>query len=283
MTATVTETVTAAVTATGMGSTTAPTRTADLSVVDAVVAGFAPVSLAEIQERADLQTRVDRKYVVPIGVVVELLQEHPHLGVLEIDGLRRFGYESVYFDTPDLASYRGAAHGRRRRFKVRTRAYTDAGDCVFEVKVKGGRGETVKARLPYDLAEATTITPAAATFAQTVLQDTLPDVAGVVEALRPTLTTTYDRTTFIDHAAGTRLTCDISLRCALPGRHAQVELEDYVLLESKSPGAVTAVDRWLWARGHRPDRISKYCVGLAALDPGLPSNRWHRTLVRYFA
>lgn len=249
---------------------------------DAVVARFAPVTLEEIQERADLQTRVDRKYVVPTDLFVELLEAHPDLGVLEIDGLRRFGYESVYFDTTDLASYRGAAHSRRRRFKVRTRTYTDAGDCVFEVKVKGGRGETVKERLPYGLTDAATITPEAAAFAEEVLQSTLPDAAGVVGALRPTMVTTYDRTTFVDHAAGTRLTCDTSLRCAVAGGTEQVELGDHVLLESKSPGAATDLDRWLWARGHRPDTISKYCVGLAALDPALPSNKWHRTLVRHF-
>ena len=257
-------------------------------VTDALVAGFAPVTLAQIQERADLQTRVDRKYVVPTELYVELLQDHPYLGVLEIDGLRRFGYESVYFDTPDLESYRGAAYGRRRRFKVRTRTYTDAADCVFEVKVKGGRGETVKERLPYGLADAATITSEAAAFTADVLQDTLPDAASVVGALRPTMVTTYDRTTFVDHAAGTRLTCDTSLRCTVAGEPgapggAQVELGDQVLLESKSPGAVTTLDRWLWARGHRPDQISKYCVGLAALNPALPANKWHRTLKRHFS
>lgn len=268
-------------------------------VAQALADRFAPVSLGEIQELADLQTRVDRKYVVPADVYVELLEAHPSMGVLEIDGLRRFGYQSVYFDTPDLASYRGAAHGRRRRFKVRTRTYTDTGDCVFEVKVKGGRGETIKERLPYDLAHAATITPHAAGFAEAVLRDTLPDAAEVVESLHPTMVTTYDRTTFVDRAAGTRLTCDTSLRCLGGGTRGvgsgsegggpvgvegkAVELGDSVLLESKSPGAATDLDRWLWARGHRPDTISKYCVGLAALAPELPANKWHRTLNRHFS
>ncbi|SDD08478.1 VTC domain-containing protein [Sanguibacter gelidistatuariae] len=249
---------------------------------DALVAGFTPVTLDEIQERADLQTRVDRKYVVPGHLFAELLEAHPDLGVLEIAGRRRFGYESVYFDTPDLVSYRGAAHGRRRRFKVRTRTYTDAGDCVFEVKVKGGRGETVKERLPYGLGDAETITPQARAFVADVLHEALPDAEGLVRSLSPTLVTMYDRTTFVDAAAGTRLTCDTTLRCTTPDDDASVALDDQVLLESKSPGAPTAIDRWLWSRGHRPDQISKYCVGLAALDAELPSNKWHRTLVRHF-
>jgi len=32
--------------------------------------------------------------------------------------------------------------------------------------------------------------------------------------------------------------------------------------------------------GHRPLRISKYGVGMAALHPGLPELKWHRVLHR---
>lgn len=266
---------------------------ADLRLAD-LVSGLEAVDLVEIQELADLQTRVDRKYVVPTRVLADLLADQEGLRVLEIAGRRRFGYESVYFDTPSLQSYRGAAHGRRRRFKVRTRTYADSGECVFEVKIKGGRGETVKERLAYDRASAASIDPQARAFAATVLQPALPDARRVVASLAPTLVTTYDRTTFVDPAAGTRLTCDAALLCTpapLDGAQAldvdlyrtagRAGLGDQVVLESKSPGTATAVDRWLWARGHRPVSLSKYCVGLAALDDGLPSNRWRRTLRRH--
>lgn len=256
--------------------------TAVTAVLDDVVAGFEPVTLAEIQALADLQTRIDRKYVLPVALVAEMLGEHPRLRALEIAGRRRAGYESVYFDTPDLASYRGAAHSRRRRFKVRTRSYTDSGDCVVEVKVKGGRGETVKERLPYPRADAARITGEGRAFVERVLGATVPDAASLVETFAPTLLTTYDRTTLVDPVAGTRVTCDVALRCARVDDGAQVVLDDHVLLESKSPGAATVLDRWLWARGHRPERISKYCVGLAALDRGLPANTWHRTLTQHF-
>lgn len=287
----------------------------------AIVAGLGSVSLAQIQELADLQTRIDRKYVVPSRVLADLLADQDGLRVLEIAGLRRFGYESVYFDTPDLHSYRGAAHGRRRRFKVRTRTYADSGECVFEVKVKGGRGETVKERLAYDRASAATLEPDARAFAEAVLSQALPDARSVVEVLEPTLVTTYDRTTLVDPVAGTRLTCDASLLCTPSpsgradradraewadradradrgewadrtglGSHGPADgarpagrasLGDQVVLESKSPGTATAVDRWLWARGYRPVSLSKYCVGLAALDDALPSNKWSRTLRRH--
>ena len=45
-----------------------------------------------------------------------------------------------HFDTPQLTAYRAHLQRRRRRFKARTRAYTDSGLNMFEVKLAGARG-----------------------------------------------------------------------------------------------------------------------------------------------
>jgi hypothetical protein len=133
------------------------------AVVADAVAALPAASLAEVLERSALQARIDRKYLVPIERLAELAARLPATwAVLEIDGLRGFAYESVYFDTPDLLTYRQHLQGRRRRYKVRTRTYLDSGDCMFEVKLKGRRDETVKARLPYPVADRTCINPAGA-------------------------------------------------------------------------------------------------------------------------
>ena len=55
-----------------------------------------------------------------------------------------------------------------------------------------------------------------------------------------------------------------------------------MLVESKSSGPGSAPDRILRELGVRPASVSKYCVGVAALHPELPSNPWHQTLQRYF-
>ena len=44
----------------------------------------------------------------------------------------------------------------------------------------------------------------------------------------------------------------------------------------------SAAERILRELGVRPASVSKYCVGVAALHPELPSNPWHQTLRRYF-
>ena len=97
---------------------------AELAVASAA-ALVDPIGLRELNELAELQTRVDRKYFVPADVFDRMIAElRDELRVLDIDGKRTFGYESVYFDTPDLATYRAHVQRRRLRFKARTRTYT---------------------------------------------------------------------------------------------------------------------------------------------------------------
>lgn len=238
---------------------------------------LAPIGLPELAALPDLQTRVDRKYVVPVGLASALVAAHARASaVLEVAGLRSLHYESTYLDTEDLVCFRAAAHGRRRRFKARTRAYLDTGLCLLELKTAGGRGETVKLRAPYPFEGRAWLSD----DGRAVLAGWLGGrLDGGLPDLVPALTTRYRRTTLVDRASGARVTIDADVRGWTPdGRHAPVCAG--VVVETKAPtGAPTATDRWLWARGHRPVPVSKYCVGLAALTPGLATNKWHRVLV----
>jgi hypothetical protein len=248
--------------------------------VAAAAAMVDPIGLAELMELAELQTRVDRKYFVPADVFRRMIADlADDMRVLDIDGLRTFGYESVYFDTPDLSTYRAHLQRRRQRFKARTRTYTDSGLCMFEVKLTGARGETVKQRVPHPPDERAELTDGAlAHLAGSLYQAYHQDVPA---GMRPTLVTTYRRTTFVTRTGDARLTCDVGLVC----RDDQHEVRDtgtHVLVESKSSARGSAADRILRDLGVRPASVSKYCVGVAALHPELPSNPWHQTLRRYF-
>jgi hypothetical protein len=243
------------------------------------------VGLEQVVATADLQTRVDRKYLLPADVFerfATLMGER--FAVLEMQGLRLFRYESVYFDTGTLAAYRQHAHDRRRRFKVRTRTYLDSGECVLEVKTRGGRGETVKSRHPYECDDRARLTEPARGFVSKLIADSC-----TVRQLEAVMTTTYRRATLVDRFGGSRLTCDVGLsftsssgevddgarvRCSGPG--------DMVLVESKTVGAVATADSLLWRLGQRPVSLSKYCIGMALVRPDLPANRWNRELRRYF-
>jgi VTC domain len=165
-----------------------------------------------LNELAELQTRVDRKYFVPADVFRQLIAKlADQLRVLDIDALRSFDYESVYFDTPELSTYRAHLQRRRLRFKARTRTYLDSGLTMFEVKLTGARGETVKRRVPHPIEHRTELTDEAlAHLAGTLCAAYHQDVP---PGMRPTLVTAYSRTTFASRTGEMRLTCDTGLVC----------------------------------------------------------------------
>ncbi|WEO78883.1 polyphosphate polymerase domain-containing protein [Cryobacterium sp. SO2] len=249
------------------------------------------IGLAELTERASLLTRIDRKYVLPRSELDSVLADLDEgVRVLDIDGVRSSEYESVYFDTPELTSFMMAAHPRRRRFKIRTRTYVDSAQSYLEVKTRGGRGVTVKDRLPYGIDDRARLTSEGRRYTDTVLDEA--DITGAEgQDLVPTLTTRYLRTTLFIPESSSRATIDTGLSwSSVPGRNApgagapQLRLDRprLAIVETKSGSRASAVDRILWAHGHRPATISKYGTGMAALRSDLPDNKWAPVLRRYF-
>jgi len=240
-----------------------------------------PVGLAELVERSELQTRVDRKYVLdPAGAESLLALAPAGTRALDIDGERTFGYTSVYLDTPDLVGYHLAAHRRRRRFKVRSRSYDGVDLAYLEVKTRHG-AHTVKTRLEGQHVVGGRLSEQGLAFVAQTLADAGID-ATVVASLAPVLRTHYGRSTLHLAHDASRVTLDHGLAWARIGSGMTANRPDLVVVETKSAGAASPMDRLLWSHGTRPTRISKYATGLAALDPDLPHNRWSRTLRRHF-
>jgi hypothetical protein len=248
-----------------------------------VVGALEPIGLEELVARAALQTRIDRKYVLPLDAAVEVvaaLAGTEDVRALEIGGQRAFAYESLYYDTRDLTSYHLAARGRRRRFKVRRRTYLDSDESFVEVKTRGIRGATVKERIAGS--RETDLLPGdGAHFIDLVLGEA--GIEGVRSSdLRPVLRTAYRRTTLYVPGADARVTVDTDLTWSLPGSPG-VTLTGIAIAETKSGATASPADRRLWRHGHRPARISKYGTGLAALRDDLPANKWCPVLRRHFA
>lgn len=228
------------------------------------------VGLADVMADAARQTRTDRKYVVPADLIEQLI-ERSGARVLEIDGRRTFRYRSTYFDTPEFASYLGAAHRRPGRFKVRTRTYADEGATWLEVKLRTRRHQTDKHRVLHHLGDDTLGDEGREFVAR------FDRVGGVVDRLEPVVTTEYERSTLV--LAGDRVTIDCDVRCRARGGPAA--LIRGVIVETKTAGRPGSFDRLLWSFGERPCKISKFALGLATAVPELPANKWHRTLLRH--
>lgn len=235
------------------------------------------ISLDDIVERAELLTRTDRKYVLRPDQLDGVLRHLTATAidpvqVLEIDGRRTFGYESVYLDTPQLDSYLGAARRRPNRFKVRTRSYLETRRCMLEVKLRTRRGQTVKHRHPYEFADRARLTGDGAAFVST-----FPNLVAVADRLTPVITTRYARSTLV--VGDSRTTIDRDVRFCDATRAAG--LDGLIVVETKSAGGTGVVDRALWAEHIRPVSISKFGVGMACLHPTLPANKWHRIINRH--
>lgn len=237
------------------------------------------VTLQEVECEAALQTRIDHKYVLTphaLEAVIESCVES--LRILDIGGERSFGYRSTYFDTPGLMTYRAAATGRRPRFKVRTRRYLATGTAWLEVKLRDRHGCTDKHRMGFD-SEIEFDREAIAFLSG------FDEICPHIGELRPSLVTTYGRTTMLSGSASTadqRVTIDRNVECRSPHDANVASLGHHLIVETKSPlDRPGPFDRALWRAGVRPVRISKYAVGIATSHPELSANRWNRVLRRY--
>lgn len=233
-----------------------------MSAMELDVGDLRPISLDALDERAALLRRVDRKYVADRDTLAALID---HLrddhDVLEIDGRRRFSYSTVYFDTHDLRAFTDHVADVKPRFKTRTRCYVDAGDCVFEVKVKREDGETDKRQTEHDGAPHE-LTQQARELVEATLRDAGIDAP---EALEPTLRTSFDRVTLALREGDARLTIDLGTRlAAMDGRAVRMR-DGLALVEAKSEDGDSPGDRALAELGARPVSVSKYRTGVDAL------------------
>ena len=221
-----------------------------------IIDRFEPITLAEM-DGVKLQNRVDTKYVFGMEVLPRVLQDmRESYRLLEVDGVRGTSYRSLYYDTPDLASYHDHHNRRTFRSKVRFREYLGSGLVFLEVKRKTGRGRTDKARMPVE-GIPLSLTDAHRRF--------IIDAGGADGELVPAMWNHFTRYTFVRRDIPERLTLDIGLRFSDP--RTQRELGHVVVAELKQAGPDhrSPFSRVMRARGIRPSGMSKYCVGMLML------------------
>lgn len=246
---------------------------ADSSSRSVLFESLPSISLAGLDEIAALAERKDRKYMLAPETLETVISQLDHgFAVLADRGRRSFGYESVYFDTPGLDDYLRSARSRPRRHKIRTRSYLDRAVSNFEIKARSRRGLTVKHRLPIPFASRGHLSDEARVF-----MATHTDLASMIDHYRPTLTVAYQRSTLVERSSRSRITIDAGLS-AVDFRGRVVPPLRLIVVETKSLGRPTRLDRLLWSNHIRPVSFSKYCTLMAVLDPTLTSNKWHRVL-----
>jgi hypothetical protein len=242
------------------------------AAIDGAVSLFEPVTLDELD--GVLVDRLDTKYLLAAEAIPELLAAlaGPYR-VLDIDGERVHGYETVYFDTPAFDLYRAHHAGRPNRYKVRSRRYGTTGKAVLEVKQRMKRSRTVKRRMAMPGLVHVLDEPARSFIAEAI--------AGAPPAtLVPRLECTFSRVTLADAACSERLTIDLDL--AFRSGERVAGLAGVAVIERKRPegAAGSAFTSLARSRGVRASAFSKYCIGVALVHEGIKHNRFNRQLAR---
>jgi hypothetical protein len=248
---------------------------------------FSPISLDDLTAQAQLLRRFDTKYIIHLNQLPEIYTAlSSRMSVLEHHGLRCSPYTTVYFDDAELRTYHDHLKGRRKRFKIRTRSYSDPTLGFLEVKMKKPRGQTLKVRWPYDISH---IGSTLGDNEMMLINDALRDsfIGPIRDAYSRTLDTTFHRTTLFDNTTCERITIDTQLVATLRNTSASdsytpgtsVDLGQHcAIIEIKSPRRVGDTHRLFTHLGIREASISKYCVGLSALRTDLVNAPWREAL-----
>lgn len=230
---------------------------------------------------ADLQRRIDRKYILSVDRLAPLVSSlQASHALLEVQGLTFFSYRSSYLDTADLACFHAHRQGRRLRWKARTRLYADSGRCRFEVKLKTGRGDTDKHSVVIPADEFGMVPDTGRELLELVLasQYQLP----APPDLAPSLTVQHSRSTLVAEHGGARATFDTGLVLTGPDATTTRLRDDLVLIETKSSTGRSAADLILRDAGVRPVSVSKYCAGIALTRHDAPDQPWRPLLRQHF-
>jgi len=234
--------------------------------------GFKEIGLEELP-RENLMERIDRKYIVSISEIGSFLKGlEGHYRIVKAAGSVVAPYQSVYLDTDDFKYFNEHRRGFANRVKVRYRTYPKTDTTFLELKKKNNKGRTSKMRIPlndlhFPLKENSI----------EFLSQLIP--ATEVMKLRESVEVEYDRLGFIANDLEERFSVDFDLRANYKGK--KVFFGDLAIIEVKQDRyELSPVIRQLREKGIREASMSKYCMALSLLKPGLKSNIFKPSLHR---
>lgn len=232
------------------------------TVLDAAVYRLAAVDLQQL-DRAQLHDRVESKVVlhsdaVP-GALAALADDY---FVLEHLGARLQGYRNTYFDSPELRNYHEHHNQLARRLKLRYRTYANSELTYFELK-RNVNGRTIKERRRSRPPGDSLWPDDAAFFASKTGRDPMQ--------VTRSLAVDYRRILLVRRDFGERVTIDLDL--GFTSANGERSVGGLAICEFKQPRLDRRSPAML-AMNRRPQKFSKYCMGLASCDPTLRQNRF---------
>ena len=246
------------------------------SKIEETLTDFSGISLEEVQ-RASLMRRKDSKYVFGFNHVPQLLEEvSQHYQILEIEGIRSHNYQTLYYDTPGLDMYHLHHRGLVNRHKIRFRKYGSSEAVFLEVKKKDARGVTIKNRIQTRNSEASILSREEEFLS---LYSPYED-----EKMMPVLENSFNRITLVNPEQTERITMDYQLWFSSQVSDESLEIPGVSIAEIKFSHHLSGsvFHKALRRTQIIPRRFSKYCIGMAMLNPELKQNLFKEKVRRVY-
>ncbi len=242
----------------------------NLEIVE-LIKKMSSISLSSMDE-VSLMKRCDTKFLIPTKlfpvIINELINDY---AILEINQNRLMTYHSLYFDTPDFQFYHQHHNKKANRTKIRLRQYFESDLSFLEIKQKNGKGETQKTRMNIN-ALHTKMDDAENNF---ILENTHQQYN-----LKHTLTNTFNRITLVNKLEKERVTFDFNITFQ---KENQKEIwSDLMVIEIKQEkeNSQSSIRKVLKTLHYHPFSISKYCMGMINLYPGIKYNRFKKKILK---
>ncbi len=243
-----------------------------MNSLDQILQKHQTISLRQLNE-LKFSDRTDTKFVFSIDMLSSLMDmSADHYRILNINGKLDFQYETIYYDTKELDFYYDHHQGKRSRFKVRVRKYTDTNDCFLEVKEKNNKERTIKRRI-WIPSRDDVFTESSKRF--------IRENAGLDPGiLQPALRTNFRRITLSGTDLPERITIDRDISCTRDSKN--IHLSGIVIAEIKREHTTGSAKfcNFLKILGIRPVNVSKYAIGMALLNPDVKHNRFKEKIIQ---
>lgn len=240
---------------------------------------FSPISLQELDSVA-LFDRREEKFLIPDFWCEEISRNlKSDYNILEIEGERRFRYDNLHFDTPDNICLEDHIRGRKNRYKVRIRSYSNSKISFLEVKSRNVYGRSSKMRIQRKSEQWDgPLTNEEKLF--------LSDCVPFASRLAPVLYSNYLRHTIASIPRGERITFDTNLEyTTLKGeRFTPLDGLSIVELKQEEKDRRSSLHKIFRERSDRRSplgrtiRISKYVLGRLHTNKTLSSRAYLESL-----
>jgi hypothetical protein len=222
---------------------------------------FESISLETLDATAPLTKRFDTKFVLRLADAENFLSNATSAyAILAIGQDRIFGYQNNYFDTPELQCYFQHHNGKSNRYKIRRRLYKNTNASFIELKQKLNIDQTIKYKSSNENSTK---------WQSLLMKLNIHNFRDWKESIQ----INYNRITLLHKTTLEKVTLDFNYSCNDLLRNTS--FNHIVMAEVKTTSRKQSVFFETMQKAHiKPGSLSKYCLGLIALNNELKHNNF---------